>query len=224
MGFNFGGGLTNPIPDDVVIDFAGLSTLGHSGFDQALSFNGGAVRLMDDGSALLLGLPLDMDGWDIKGVDTLKVGGNVEIQNDQTLWFNFDKTIGIRYRIDGDNASFFKGALDLTDVLAAVAISEGNVTIRAQDADASHKSNVRLTPTLITTTIIGSGVTWGVGNADFFSLVLTSDRKIGFHDVTPVAQSDAIPDASGGVVIDAEARTALNALLAYLRTRGDIAP
>jgi hypothetical protein len=36
-------------------------------------------------------------------------------------------------------------------------------------------------------------------------------------------QSAAIPDAAGGATVDAEARTALNALLAYLRLRGDVA-
>lgn len=46
---------------------------------------------------------------------------------------------------------------------------------------------------------------------------------VGFFSATPQAQSAAIADASGGATIDAEARTALNALLAYLRLRGDIA-
>jgi hypothetical protein len=47
---------------------------------------------------------------------------------------------------------------------------------------------------------------------------------IGLNGATPVAQGAAIADASGGAVQDAEARTAINDLLAYLRSRGDIAP
>jgi hypothetical protein len=48
-------------------------------------------------------------------------------------------------------------------------------------------------------------------------------QKIGFWNATPVVQQAAVADASGGAVIDAEARTALNSLLAKLRTLGIIA-
>lgn len=48
-------------------------------------------------------------------------------------------------------------------------------------------------------------------------------NTIGFNGATPVGQHAAIADASGGAVQDAEARSALNTLLAYLRSRGDIA-
>jgi hypothetical protein len=48
-------------------------------------------------------------------------------------------------------------------------------------------------------------------------------QKIGFWNATPVVQQSAVADASGGAVIDSEARTALNSLLAKLRTLGIIA-
>lgn len=54
--------------------------------------------------------------------------------------------------------------------------------------------------------------------------VAINNTGIGFNAAAPVAQSAAIPDAAGGATVDAEARAALNTLLAYLRTRGDIAP
>jgi len=57
---------------------------------------------------------------------------------------------------------------------------------------------------------------------DFFHSEPTGN--IGFYGEGPVPQGAAIADASGGVTIDAEARTAINALLTYLRSRGDIAP
>jgi hypothetical protein len=47
---------------------------------------------------------------------------------------------------------------------------------------------------------------------------------IGEYGAAPTAQSAAIADAAGGGVIDAEARAAINALLAYFRLRGTIAP
>ena len=50
-----------------------------------------------------------------------------------------------------------------------------------------------------------------------------SGGNIGFYGTAPTAQGAAIADASGGAVIDAEARTALNALLASTRLQGLIA-
>ncbi len=48
--------------------------------------------------------------------------------------------------------------------------------------------------------------------------------NFGMGGATPAPQGAAIPDAAGGATVDAEARTALNALLAQLRTFGFIAP
>lgn len=41
---------------------------------------------------------------------------------------------------------------------------------------------------------------------------------------TPTGASAPIASAIGGTVVDVQARAALNALLAYLRTRGDVTP
>ncbi len=48
-------------------------------------------------------------------------------------------------------------------------------------------------------------------------------RWIGFFGATPVAQGASIADASGGAIIDAEARTALNALISRIEATGLIA-
>lgn len=53
--------------------------------------------------------------------------------------------------------------------------------------------------------------------------ILPAAAQIGFFNKTPAARPAAIANAAGGVVIDAEARTALNALLAAIRTLGLIA-
>lgn len=57
-----------------------------------------------------------------------------------------------------------------------------------------------------------------------FNLNASFMAGVGFNGAAPVGQSAAIVDAAGGAVIDAQARTALNTLLNYLRSRGDIAP
>lgn len=53
--------------------------------------------------------------------------------------------------------------------------------------------------------------------------IAINNTGIGFNAAAPTAQSGAIADAAGGATVDAEARAALNTLLAYLRLRGDIA-
>lgn len=58
-----------------------------------------------------------------------------------------------------------------------------------------------------------TGTKWGTSTSD----------KQGWWNATPVVQPTAVTDASGGATIDAEARTALNALLARMRTIGLIA-
>lgn len=45
----------------------------------------------------------------------------------------------------------------------------------------------------------------------------------GFYGTTPIAQGATVADASGGATVDAEARTALNDLLARVRALGLIA-
>ena len=49
------------------------------------------------------------------------------------------------------------------------------------------------------------------------------DDKVGFHGTTPPAQPAHIADASGGSTVDAEARTAINAVLAALESLGLVA-
>lgn len=53
--------------------------------------------------------------------------------------------------------------------------------------------------------------------------VEVNDTGIGFFGATPAAQPTAVGDAAGGATVDTEARAALNALLARLRTLGIIA-
>jgi len=56
----------------------------------------------------------------------------------------------------------------------------------------------------------------------FLSFIVATEYRVGSNKVVG-AQQAAVADASGGATIDVEARTALNALLARLRTHGLIA-
>jgi len=53
---------------------------------------------------------------------------------------------------------------------------------------------------------------------------ITISSDIGFHGATPISQQSKIADATGGATQDAEARVAINAVLAVLRSYGLIAP
>jgi hypothetical protein len=58
----------------------------------------------------------------------------------------------------------------------------------------------------------------GVLNANGNSVIGNADTDtVGFYGDTGAARAGAIADAAGGAVIDAEARTAINALLAAMR-------
>ena len=63
-----------------------------------------------------------------------------------------------------------------------------------------------------------------VGTTTGTKIGTATTQKLSVYNATPVVQGVSIADASGGATIDAEARTALNALLAYVRSFGLIAP
>jgi hypothetical protein len=50
-----------------------------------------------------------------------------------------------------------------------------------------------------------------------------TNQLLGFYNATPVVQGAAVADATGGVVIDAEARAAINALISRIEATGLIA-
>lgn len=50
------------------------------------------------------------------------------------------------------------------------------------------------------------------------------ENKIAFHGGVPVAQSAAISNPSGGVVVDIQCRAAVNSILTEMRGRGFVAP
>jgi hypothetical protein len=50
-----------------------------------------------------------------------------------------------------------------------------------------------------------------------------TSQKIGFYNATPVVQGASVADATGGATVDAEARTAINALISRIEALGLIA-
>jgi hypothetical protein len=76
-------------------------------------------------------------------------------------------------------------------------------------------------------TIAGTGtgtISLNAGATGSVQLGGNAAALIGEFGVAPTARSGAIIDAAGGATVDAEARTAINTLLAYLRLRGTVTP
>lgn len=67
------------------------------------------------------------------------------------------------------------------------------------------------------------GGTINVGTTTGVQIGTAAAQKLGFFGATPVVQESHIADPSGGGTQDAEARTAINAILAALETLGFLA-
>lgn len=63
--------------------------------------------------------------------------------------------------------------------------------------------------------ILGTGTGTKIGTA--------TSQKLGFYNATPIVQGASVADATGGAIIDAEARTAINALISRIEATGLIA-
>jgi hypothetical protein len=77
--------------------------------------------------------------------------------------------------------------------------------------------------TLARPTTWADAVNLAFGTTTGTKIGTATTQKIAFFNSTPVVQPAAQADASGGGTVDAEARTAINGLLAKLRTLGIIA-
>ncbi len=76
---------------------------------------------------------------------------------------------------------------------------------------------------LSTAATFGEATNIAFGTTTGTKIGTATSQKIGLWNATPVVQPAAVADATGGSVIDVEARAALNALLARCRAFGSIA-
>lgn len=71
----------------------------------------------------------------------------------------------------------------------------------------------------------GSGTDFQVDDKlDVYGFATFHGPRLGFYDTTAVVQHAAVPDATGGAIIDAECRAATNGALDVLRDVGLVAP
>lgn len=101
-------------------------------------------------------------------------------------------------QVQFNDAGAFAGDAGLTYNKTTDVLSVGAVTL----ADAGN-------------IVVGSSTGTKIGTA--------TSQKLGFYNATPVVQGASVADATGGAIIDAEARTAINALISRIEALGLIA-
>lgn len=141
------------------------------------------------------------------------------------------------------NAAILAGSATGSNVITMRA-SNGSVLSRYQQSDGTNRWGITLASgtdytifdlqnsVSALTFVAGAGTT---GVATFIGKVKVGTEieidgalnhdgtTVGFYGATPTTQGAAVADASGGATIDAEARTAINSLLARVRSTGLIA-
>ena len=70
---------------------------------------------------------------------------------------------------------------------------------------------------------LGAGVNLILATSTGTQIGEATNQLLGFYGTTPVDQGAAVSDASGGTTTDAEARTAINAVISRLEDLGLIA-
>jgi hypothetical protein len=135
------------------------------------------------------------------GANTLmSVGGNLQA----TIGGNTSFTANV-----GSNGSFI-----------ATAVGTGQINLNGANQIGLHTTGGSINIISDTGAVGIAGEVIGINSATILEIDCTT---LSFFGVAGAAQGAAIPDASGGVVMDAEARTAINALLAVNRGYGLIA-
>jgi hypothetical protein len=100
----------------------------------------------------------------------------------------------------------FVGASTITN---AVTVDIAGAPVAGTNATITNKYALRVQGEMLVTP-----------GADFLKINTTG---IGFFGATPVAQPAGVADATGGAIIDAEARAAINALISRIEATGLIA-
>ena len=78
-------------------------------------------------------------------------------------------------------------------------------------------------PTFTTSIVMADAANMVLNATTGTKIGTATTQKLAFYNAVPIIQGAAVADASGGATIDAEARTAINALLARIRSLGLIA-
>jgi len=236
--------------DKVVIDRTGRITLGSGGanigfyvgttgaiywssVESVLNFRAGSAQIFlgsSDGCFVsnLIGTstghfglsPSSVIGGDYADTKFFRDGARIHAWRDGT-----SANVGRIYNTYTSSTSYERLALDwqTTANLARIMTQKGSGGGTARAMALGTDSVDRLT--------IGAAGHITITEANDFILGTTTGTKIGtattqklaFYNATPIVQGASVADATGGAVIDAEARTAINALISRIEGTGLIA-
>ena len=96
-----------------------------------------------------------------------------------------------------------------------------NYLIRASAGAAGTTEKFSVRNTGLTTWADAADLVFGTSTGTKIGTATT--QKLGFYNATPIVQGASVADATGGAIIDAEARTAINALISRIEALGLIA-
>jgi hypothetical protein len=152
-------------------------------------------------------------------------GGDVDIPNGAlTVSEDIDATTILgKTRIDSRIGDFmFISHYDMTagTQFALRQASSGATRVNGVaflDLQVNGSTVVQLSPTLFNTT---DGINWQFGTTTGTKIGINATQKLAFWGATPIVQPAHIADPVGGATIDAEARTAINAINAMLAATG----
>lgn len=184
------------------LDFSDL-VAGGGGADLS-DYSGSQVHLTATDSAEGAGIKLDVNGLGTIVIDS-DVGVDINTSGVVSIVANQDVNIA--------NPGGSVGLDATSGLLIATTVADGNVVLQA----AGDNGQVNL---IAISAVNAQAPDVGIIGDD---TVLIQAPAIGFFDASAVAQPSTIPAAAGGVVIDAEARAALNALLTAVKALGLVA-
>lgn len=181
---------------------------GTSGCTYVGNLESSGFSMVNSGTANQYILRHDTSGT--PGYITLQYGASGSLAKLQV-----DPASGDQYILGGDLYLPVDQSVNFGTFNKRLASSSGNLALINDDGA------LQFSTASIAQYIVGGNV---IGHFGAAGLLLASGTALYNNSIKVVgAQGAAVADATGGVVIDAEARTALNALLARLRTHGLIA-
>ena len=168
------------------------------------------------------GLPLS--GGTLTGSLTMS-SGTLLVRADEDVVTDLGR---VRLGYDGTNAAYatFAHFDNMTQLNMALQQGAAGATTLNAKSGQSVAISVNAVPSLTiaaTTATFADLVNIAFATGTGTKIGTATTQKLAFYNAVPIAQGASVADASGGATIDAEARTAINALISRIEATGLIA-
>lgn len=134
----------------------------------------------------------------------------------------------VRMGYDGTNADFATWAHVDRMTQTSMALQQGALGSTTLNAASGREvvlaiNAVGFLTCTSTVMAVTNAVDFSFGTSTGTRFGTATNQRIGFYNATPIVQGASVADATGGATIDAEARTAINALISRIEATGLIA-